>query len=266
MQKLFSKTELNDIIAKVKLLIVQAGEIALKNWNNIEIANYKDNRDIATKTDYEIEFFLQNKIGQYFPSHGFYGEETERINKESEYQWLIDPIDGTKYYAKKAPFFYIHIALLYNNEPILGLIYNPVSKQLFSASIGNGAYCNDELLKLDSQVSFNDAIIDFDFGGLSNKSDYEKKWMEKKLFEITNKCYRIRIASGALSIYLVTGAIDAYIDFSGTSKPQDLAARFIIMKESGCRLEWVTNSLNKRILLSARENVFTELKEILSLP
>ncbi len=245
-------------------IIKQAGEMALESWDKIEISKQKDSRDIATKADVEIENFLKEKIIGKWPDHGFWGEEGERSNVSSDYQWLIDSIDGTKFYIAQAPFFFVHIALMYKNEAVLGMVYNPVSKQLFSASKGSGAYLNGKLLSLKAPFSLDKAMINIDLGAIVGKEEKEKKWLLDKLSAITEKCYRIRIVSGAIAIYLVTGAIDAYVDLSGDSKPQDLAARIIIMREAGYKTEWIKNNFDKKILIAAQEPLLSEIKKIIN--
>lgn len=258
-----TKQFLSEAIDFLTPVIKQAGEMALQSWDKIEILKQKNSRDIATKADIEIENFLKEKIVGKWPEHGFWGEEGERSNASADYQWLIDSIDGTKFYIAQAPFFYVHIALMYNNEAVLGLVYNPVSKQLFSASKGNGAYLNGKLLSLKAPFSFDKAMINIDLSAIVGKEEKEKKWLLDKLSAITEKCYRIRIISGALAIYLVTSAIDAYIDLSGESKPQDLAARVIIMQEAGYKTEWVKNPFGKKMLIAAQEPLLSEIKEII---
>lgn len=244
-------------------LIKQAGEMVMESWDKIEIFKQKDSRDIATKADVDVENFLKEKIIGKWPDHGFWGEEGERINTLSDYQWLIDSIDGTKFYIAQAPFFYTHIALMYKNEVVLGLVYNPVSKQLFSASKGNGAYLNGKSLLLKSPYSLDKAMINIDLGAIVGKEEKEKKWLLDKLSAITEKCFRIRIISGALAIYLVTGAIDAYIRLNGEAKPQDFAARIIIMQEAGFKAEWVKNPFGEKVLIVAQEPILSEIKEII---
>lgn len=244
-------------------VIKQAGEMALKSLDKIEILKQKDSRDIATKADVEIEKFLKEKIIGKWPNHGFWGEEGKRSNALSDYQWLIDSIDGTKFYIAQAPFFYMHIALMYKDKVILGMVYNPVSKQLFSAAKGNGAYLNGKLISSKAPFSLDKSMICIDLGAIIGKEEKEKKWLLDKLCAITEKCYRIRIISGALAIYLVTGAIDAYVDLSGDSKPQDLAARIIIMREAGYKIEWVENSFGKKMLIAAQKPLLSEIRGIL---
>ena len=257
-----TKEFLKEAIAYLSPIIKQAGEMAAGSWLNIKIAKFKDQRDVATKTEIEIENFLKKKILSKWPEHGFYGEDTRRINASSDFQWLIDPIDGTKYYVNRAPFFYVHVALLFKNNPVLGFVYNPISGQLFHALKGNGAYLNSEKILLKSAVSIDKAIIDADPGGLLVRGASEKEWIMGKLCRLMEKSYRVRMSGGSLGIYLVTGAIDAYVDLGGP-KPQDLAARIIIMREAGCKAEYIETPFGKR-LLASREPLFSELKKILS--
>lgn len=259
-----AKEFLREAVDYLTPVIKQAGKMALERWNKIEISKQKDSRDIATKADIEIENFLKEKIIGNWPEHGFWGEEGERSNISSNFQWLIDSIDGTKFYIAQAPFFYVHIALMYNNEVVLGLVYNPVSRQLFSASKGNGAYLNGKLLSLKEPHSLDKAMINIDLGAIVGKEEKEKKWLLDKLSAITEKCYRIRIISGGIAIYLVTGAIDMYVDISGDNKPQDSAARVIIMQEAGYKVELVENPFGKKMMIAAQELLLLEIKKIIN--
>jgi len=264
MSEQLTKQFLREAMDFLTPIIKQAGGMALESWDKIEISKQKDSRDIATKADVEIENFLKEKIIGKWTEHGFWGEEGERSNISSNFQWLIDSIDGTKFYIAQAPFFYVHIALMHKNEAVLGMVYNPVSKQLFSASKGYGAYLNGKRLFLKAPFSLDKAMINIDLGAIVGKEEKEKKWLLDKLSAITEKCYRIRIISGAIAIYLVTGAIDAYVDLSGDSKPQDLAARIIIMREAGYKTEWIKNNFDKKILIVAQEPLLSEIKKIIN--
>ncbi|MEK9135000.1 MAG: inositol monophosphatase family protein [Patescibacteria group bacterium] len=256
--KQFFKEAINYLTPFVK----QAGEMILESWNKIEIAKQKDVRDVATKTDVAVENFLKEKILFKWPSHGFWGEEGEkRINPSSSYQWLVDPIDGTKFYVGLAPFFQTFIALTFNGAPVLGLMYHPLSRQFFSAYQGGGTYLNGKIILVKSSFFLNEAVVDVDFGGLLDKKEEEKKWMLDKLSRIIERSYRVRMSAGALSTYIVTGAIDAYIDLAG-SKPQEIAARIIIAQEAGLKTEKIKTAFGEKLVVS-REPALSEIKQIL---
>lgn len=262
-----TKKFLSEAVDFLTPVIKQAGKIVLGDWEKVEIARHKGDRDIATKTDIEVENFLKSKIMSKWPKHGFWGEETKRINPKSDFQWLIDPIDGTKYYFKQAPFFQTHIALTYKENPILGLIYNSVSRQLFSAIKNGGACLNEKLIKAGPAVPIQKSVIDIDFRGMAscaNKNLKEKKWLIDKLGEIMEKSYRIRMGGSAFGIYLATGAIDAYVTMEGEGfKPQDLAPRIIIMQEAGYKTEWLDTPFKKKILIVSSKLLLLEIKKII---
>lgn len=92
------KQILNEMVEYLKPVIKEAGNMVLCEWKKIEIVKQKDARDIATKTDIGVENFIKEKILSKWPNHGFWVEEGERINPKSDYQWLVDSIDGTKFY------------------------------------------------------------------------------------------------------------------------------------------------------------------------
>jgi len=262
-QKL-DKKFLNDAIVFLTPIIKQAGEMALESWDKIEVSKQKDIRDIATKADIEIENFLKEKILSKWSDHGFWGEENEKsVNRSSLYQWLVDPIDQTKLYAKRGPVFYTHISLVFEKIPVLGLIYNPVSKQLFTAFKGSGAFLNSKAILPAPYVSFSMAIIDLDFRDFGGGEQKERKWLLGKLNKIIEKSYRVRMSGGALSPYLATGAVDAYIRLEDDFKPQDSAARIIIIQEAGYKTEWVSTPFGKKILIAAKESLLSEIKKII---
>lgn len=237
----------------------------LADWKKVKIVKYKDGRDIATKTDLAVEKFLQNKILAKWPSHGVWGEEGERVNPTSPYQWLIDPIDGTKYYIKQAPFFYTQLALNYKGKPVLALLYNPVSHQLFSAIKGGGTWLNDKKVSLGAPMPLSRAVIDVDLGGFNRKNATQQKWLGAKLTELMAKSYRVRMTSGVFCIYLVTGAVDAYVYLftKDQSKFQDLAPRLLLMLETGYRSKWLKAPSGEDLLIVARGALLKEIEKIL---
>lgn len=239
-------------------LLLKAGEKILSSWQNTKSISYKDTRDFSTNIDNEIEDFLRKNLENVFPDAGFLVEEGKSMQKEL-YNWVIDPIDQTKNYGYHLPMLYTQIALLENNIPILGHIYQPVSKQLFSASRGNGATLNNDRLIPEQSRQVSEAIIDIDYGsGRSELSENNKEILSK----ILDKFYRVRISGGAFPVYLTTNTIDAYLVLNNKTKIVDQAPRIIIMREAGFKTEYV--QLNKRqILVAASENIFDIIEKIL---
>ena len=87
---------------------------------------------------------IRRIIGQRFPTHGFYGEETGQSSLDAEYLWLVDPIDGTKAFVREYPFFSTQIALMHRGRLIVGVSSAPVYGELAYAEIGRGAWLNEQ--------------------------------------------------------------------------------------------------------------------------
>lgn len=242
--------------------------LSLKNticslWTRPLSLTYKDVRDVVTNADIEIENVLRSKLTRLFPLAGFIVEEGKTvINKD--YNWVIDPIDGTKNFSSHLPMFFTQIALLYKNTPILGIVYNPLSNQIFSASLGNGSKINNEKILFKKSVSFQRAIIDFDFST-------PEQWKIDIFKKIALNCYRIRSSGGYLAPYILTGSIDAFInfvvkDFSFNQSPKniaDIAPHHILMTEAGITIQVVNLGLNKHIYIAAQSPLLLQIIDLL---
>lgn len=254
---ILSPTELKNLEKRTAPLLINIGKFIMTNWNTIHKLNYKDKRDVASEIDIEVEKRLRKKLKQFFPQAGFVVEEG-KTEKSKEYNWIIDPIDGTKYYVNSAPFFFTQIALIKDDIPILGQVYNPVSKQLFSASLDNGAYLNNQKIIAKTRERADESIIDVDFGG----DDEETPWKLRLISTLTQKFYRIRITGNYLFIYLATGAIDASIILNKYVKLVDIMPGIIILKESGLKVDFVEVYKNRKILVSSNKTLFNIIKKL----
>ena len=222
-----SPQELQDIQNKVELIAREAGKIALDSLGRVKFEQKGNEGDLVTKTDREIEIFIKNKLEGLIEQASIYGEEYGG-ELSGEYVWLIDPIDGTKNFAHNMPSFFTHIILLENKEPVIGVIYDPVFKKLFSASKNNGAFLNGKKMIVNNFVKIEKAVVDIDFGGkedLDYKTDVFKK--------IASKVYRARVSGGRLAPYLLTGGIDAFVVINPTTQLFDQAPRVILAQEAG---------------------------------
>src|SRR3989344_5704848 len=125
---------------------LEAGVILEKHQEtDIEKGVKKDN-SMVTWADTESEKTIKKIIGESFPGHSIVGEETDAIRTESPYTWYIDPVDGSRNFAHKIPFFAVSISLIEGDDIIVGVVYNPVTKSLFYTERGKGAYLNDKLI------------------------------------------------------------------------------------------------------------------------
>ena len=124
-----------------------AGKIMLKYFKENNEINYKLDKTIVTKADTEINELLIEEVKKKFPNHSVDGEESKFGS--SKYVWICDPVDGTAMYARHIPVAVFSLALVIDGIPVLGVVYDPFTNNLYSAVKGNGAYINEQLIKVN---------------------------------------------------------------------------------------------------------------------
>lgn len=256
--------DLQSISNDVKPLMLAAGEMILTAWKeNHFVSHLKDERDIVTDTDTEVEEYLRKNLYKVLPQAGFVVEEgiTEM---HSEYNWTIDPIDGTKYFAKQAPLFYTQVALLKGTEPILSFVYSPVSNQLFHAIKDKGSYINESPMKKAKDLPISSSIIDFDLGPVAGETN---AWKFDIFRKISESCYRVRSTAGYFVPFLPLGVIDASINTDikvpfSSKNTVDLAPHKLLLTEAGYSEELIKVGTNF-MLIWASEAVIREIKSLI---
>lgn len=250
--------QLINILNQCKRLVKKQGQYILRSWHKIGKISYKNLRDVVTNVDIEVENNLRLGLHKLLPQAGFIVEEGKTEIK-SPYNWVIDPIDGTKNYVSQMPMFMTQIALLKNEEPILGIIYNPVSDQLFSAVKNHGTYLNGQKCFIKKTVSPESAIINIDFG----EDDKTTDWRLSVILKLIKIFYRVRISGGIFTAYLATGGFDAYIVSTKTIKKVDFLPNVIISQEAGYKIEYVNSSINQKFLIISHPSIFSKIKLII---
>ena len=152
-----------------KKLAKEAEEIALKYFS-FEIENtWKDDHTPLTKADTEINDLVITRINQAYPDHSIYGEEKSDKKEGSKYIWVCDPIDGTMAFACGLPTFVFSIALVDQSTglPMLGLVNDPVMKNIYWAYKGNGAYRNGKKISVLTKDTFENTYINTAASGKS---------------------------------------------------------------------------------------------------
>ncbi|MCF7804335.1 MAG: 3'(2'),5'-bisphosphate nucleotidase CysQ [Candidatus Marinimicrobia bacterium] len=139
-----------------------AGKVVMQYYEagDYDIAEKSRNNPVTT-ADTEADTLLKERLKSTFPEYGWLSEESkdnpERLDKELV--WVVDPIDGTKEFITGVPEFVISIGLVRNGEPVVGVLYNPVEDELYSASRGGGAYLNDDKITVSETTKLSDASL-----------------------------------------------------------------------------------------------------------
>lgn len=191
----------------------------------------KGQSDFVTKVDTSVQAYLKSELSKLYPDTQFMGEEGEKENIDfSGKVWILDPVDGTTNLIHDYKMSAVSLGLLDNGEPVLGIVYNPFTDELFYAEKGKGAFLNGEPISVSKENTLDKALVAF------GTSPYEKELAEVN-FEILKNVYLKtsdirRSGSAALDlVYTACGRIDGF--FERNLKPWDYCGGICIVNEAG---------------------------------
>ena len=227
-------TELQ-ILEEVAAIARGAGEIIMRHFAAPIPTRLKTSRiDIVTAADTEAETYIVRELVRRFPHHHIVGEEGGGQGAPAAaapYQWFVDPIDGTVNFASKLPHFCTSIALATpDRQPLLGVIYDPTRRELFTALRGGGAQLDGRSLRVTETAELVDAVITsgFPYDKHTNPDNNLKEW-SAFLMQIRGER---RLGSAALDLaYVAAGRLDGY--WEKNLKPYDALAGLLLVREAG---------------------------------
>lgn len=207
-----------------------AEEILLRYFHQKIKVNYKKDHTPVSLADRQTEKVIIKVISRYFPEHDFLGEEEGQKGRGSGFQWIIDPIDGTKNFLRGLPMFATQIALMKKGEVILGVSNAPALGELIYAEKGKGAYCNHQKVYVSEVKEILDSYVSF--GGL--KYFVQKKYIAG-LLALTKETQAYRSFGDFWQYHLLAqGKIDIVVE--ADVKIWDIAALKVIGEEAGARM------------------------------
>ena len=194
---------------------------------NIEV---KDYNSFVTYVDKTSEKKIIDSLSKLIDNAGFLAEENVANKKGTEYNWIIDPLDGTTNYIHSVPLYAISIALMKNDKTILGVVYEPNLDECFYATENNGAFLNNNLIKVSKTEKLKDSLLATGFPNVdySRLEDYMKHL--KHIFENTHGVRRLGSAATDLA-YVACGRYDGFYEYN--LSPWDVAAGAFIVKQAG---------------------------------
>lgn len=223
------------LLPEIAVIARGAGDIILRHFSAPIPTSVKGTRsDIVTAADTETEAFIVRELLRRFPDHHIVGEEGGGQGAPAAaapYHWFVDPIDGTVNFAAKLPHFCTSIALATpDRQPLLGVVYDPTRRELFSAVTERGAWLNDIPIRVTETGSINDAVVSsgFPYDKHTNPDNNLKEWAAF-LKHIRGER---RLGSAALDLcYVGAGRLDGY--WEKDLKPWDIMAGMLIAREAG---------------------------------
>ncbi|TMB24063.1 MAG: inositol monophosphatase, partial [Deltaproteobacteria bacterium] len=137
----------------------RAGALIRSRYRDRQDITFKGEVDLVTAVDREAERLIVDMITAAFPEHGIHAEESPSRSSRDGHRWYIDPLDGTTNFAHGYPHFAVSIALARDDELLLGLVYDPVREELFTALRGSGARLNGAPIELSSVDQLDRALL-----------------------------------------------------------------------------------------------------------
>jgi len=228
--------------------------------------NTKGPNDFVSEVDQAAEQSIIETLLAAYPGHGILAEESGRAHgaKDSDYVWIIDPLDGTTNFLHGFPVYAVSIALAFRGQVQQAVVYDPCRNDMFYASKGRGAFLNDKRLRVSKRTRLADSLIGTGFP--FRKGDNFKRYMQ--MFEsVMQNCAGLRRpGAAALDLcYVAAGWYDGFFE-TGLS-PWDIAAGSLIITEAGGLIGNFTGEadyLYQREAVAGNPKVYAQLVQILT--
>jgi myo-inositol-1(or 4)-monophosphatase len=209
---------------------LKAGEMLRENFDEAREISFKGEINLVTHFDSLSQKMIYEHLSSSFPEHDFLAEEDLCKEKGSEYRWLIDPLDGTTNFAHKFPVFCVSIALESKGEIMLGVVYDPLRKEMFWAEQGGGAFLNGEKIEVSLTDDLDKSLVATGFPYDIRKSEVNN------INHFNNFAIRVqairRCGSAAMDLcYVACGRFDGFWELKLNS--WDVAAGVLMVKEAG---------------------------------
>ncbi len=224
-EKPLSAPSLAEDYALLKDAVRDAGELALTYFKRQILINHKADGSEVSEADLAVDAALKLGLTTSRPDYGWLSEETPDDTERLKHRrvWMVDPIDGTNAFLRHLPEWTVSAALVEDGVPVLGVIYNPATKEFFQAMRGHGAFLNDKPIHASELTTLDGAML-IASGGLFKKKIWKEPWPEVKSRWVNSVAYRLALVAA--------GKADATISLSGKSE-WDLAAAAVIVEEAG---------------------------------
>lgn len=224
----------------------------------------KGPKDYVTEVDHAVEEAIIDVLRTAYPDHAFLGEESgehpasgDQEGQAPEFQWIIDPLDGTTNFIHGFPVYAVSIALAHRGQVTQAVIYDPSRNELFTASRGGGAFLNDRRIRVSGQTRYHDALI----GAHIPRSASDLTVAERFTDLLTNCASARRMGATVLDLaYVASGRIDGFC--GANLKPWDMAAGSLLVLEAGGLIgdyQGEQSWMQSGSVLAASPKIFTQM-------
>lgn len=211
---------------------LSSGKLLKKGFGSqFTIASKEGKQNLVTEYDYASEKLLTSAIKNRYPTHSIIAEESGSfIQQNNQATWIIDPLDGTVNFAHGVPFFSVSIAVAIHKEVVCGVIYQPMTEELFVAQKQQGAFLNNQLLKTSSVKQIDQALLATGFPYNIDENPMHCIESFTKILKTGSPIRRLGSAAIDLA-YVAAGRFDGFWEVGLNS--WDIAAGLLLIKEAG---------------------------------
>jgi myo-inositol-1(or 4)-monophosphatase len=211
---------------------IEAGKILREEYSLPPEIQYKGDVDLVTQADKRSERAIVEKLTRHFPDHTIVAEEGTGQDRNSEFRWYVDPLDGTTNFAHKYPCFSVSIALAQAGVLLAGVVYNPIHGELFAASKGNGSTLNGIPISVSRVPTLSASLLCTGFPVQKRRASPNIHYY----YDFTLRSHGVRRdGSAALDLASVAaGRFDGFWEFG--LNPWDTAAGVLLVEEAGGKI------------------------------
>ncbi|MDH4072716.1 MAG: inositol monophosphatase [Gammaproteobacteria bacterium] len=242
----------------------RGGDSLIRNLNQLDKLNVqaKGRNDFVSDADYAAEQAVISVIHKHYPDHAIQAEESG-VSGESDYVWIIDPLDGTTNYLHGFPVFCVSVALAHKGRVEHGVVYDPLRQEMFTASRGQGAQLEGRKIRVSGLIDLDRALIGTGFPYRTSNEAFEP-YMKMLVSALHHTAGVRRPGAAALDLcYVAAGRLDGYWETG--LMPWDMAAGALILREAGgivSALDGSENFLETGHILSGTPKIYAALAKL----
>ena len=243
-----------------------AGRILRRKFQTGIAVRMKGPADVVTEVDEQAQRLLVARLVRRFPAHGILAEERLDRRPQAEWRWLLDPLDGTKNFAKGHPYFCVSIAVLRNGQTEIGVVHDPLHRETFLAVRGHGAWRNGRRIRVSEVTRLREAFLGT---GVPHRVHLFADSIGRTFTRMAARSFGVRgRGAGALDLcYVACGRLDGYWEID--QAPWDIAAGGLIVEEAGGRMSDFQGrpfDIFKGETLASNGGIHEELLAVLAMP
>ncbi len=252
---------LTDALRNAEIAAREAGDFLLKKQGHVKVLRKKALRDALLDADLEAEKIIITILRSH-SDYDILSEETPQVYTGNAYLWVVDPLDGSFNFQHGNPTYGVSISLLVDNVIELGVIYLPFYEEMFTAIRGQGAWLNEQPIRVSSIADLDDALVHV--GDFTKDGDTrENKARLNDIAHLADAVGRVRMIGTAATdlAYIACGRADALVVHNAL--PWDINMGRLLITEAGGTVEFKTDAVGKNLAICSNTNIHSALCDVI---